>query len=75
MEATKALEFLRTHVPSRTIAGVMSKRVIAVSLKMTPEDAALLKKAAARLWPEAPITRSSYVLALAKLGAQAVLKK
>jgi hypothetical protein len=53
----------------------MSKRVIAVSLKMTPEDAALLKKAAARLWPEAPITRSSYVLALAKLGAQAVLKK
>jgi hypothetical protein len=51
------------------------KRVVAVSVKMSQEDAALLKKAAAHLWPGAPVTRSSYVLALAKLGAENALKK
>jgi hypothetical protein len=50
------------------------KSVVAVSVKMTPEDAVLLKKAAAHLWPGAPVTRSSYVLALAKLGAETALR-
>jgi|HubBroStandDraft_1064217.scaffolds.fasta_scaffold1142076_1 uncharacterized protein (DUF1778 family) len=50
------------------------KRVVAVSVKMTPEDAAMLKKAASHLWPGAPVTRSSYVLELAKRGAEAVLR-
>jgi hypothetical protein len=54
--------------------GRMSKRIVAVSVKMTPEDAALLKKAATHLWPGAPVTRSSYVLALAKLGAETALR-
>jgi hypothetical protein len=52
----------------------MAKRVVTMSLKMTHEDAALLEKAAEHLWPGAPITRSSAVLALAKIGAESVLK-
>jgi hypothetical protein len=51
------------------------KRTVAVSVKMTGEDAALLKRAKEKMWGNAPVTRSSYVLALAKLGAEAVLKK
>jgi hypothetical protein len=51
------------------------KRIVAVSVKMTQEDAALLKRAKDKLWPGAPVTRSSYVLALAKLGAETALKK
>jgi len=51
------------------------KRTLAVSVKMSPEDAALLHKAAMHLWPGAPITRSSYVLALAKLGAETALAR
>jgi uncharacterized protein (DUF1778 family) len=54
--------------------GRMSKRNLAVSVKMTPEDAALLKKAAMHLWPDAPITRSSYVLAFALRGAKDALR-
>ncbi len=42
------------------IGRMTGKRVVAVSVKMTPEDAALLKKAANALWPGAPVTRSSY---------------
>ena len=51
----------------------MSKRTVTMSLKMTSEDAELLEKAAATLWPGAPITKSSAVLALAKIGAESVL--
>ena len=50
------------------------KRVVAVSVKMTPEDDALLKKAAAHLWHDAPLTRSTIVLELAKRGAEAALR-
>lgn len=51
------------------------KRIISVTFKATAEDVALFKKAAAALWPDAPITRSSYVLALARLGAEAALER
>jgi len=54
--------------------GDMAKRTVTVSLKMTSEDAARLEKAAETLWPGAPVTRSSYVLALALRGADSVLK-
>src|SRR3984885_13367121 len=37
----------------------MTKRSMAVSVKMTPEDFALMKKAAAHLWPGAPLTHST----------------
>jgi len=53
----------------------MTKRSVAVSVKMTPEDFNLLKKAAAHLWPGAPLTHSTLVLALAKIGAETVLRR
>ena len=69
------LEFLRTRDTRRIMGRMVAKRTLAVSVKMSPEDAALLKKAAAHLWPGAPVTRSSYVLALAKMGAEAALAR
>lgn len=51
------------------------KRTVQVNVKMSPEDFALLKKAADLLWPDAVLTRSGVVLGLAKLGAKGVLKK
>ena len=51
------------------------KRTVTVSLKMTAEDAALMEKAAAKLWNDAPVTRSTAVLHLAKVGAELVLRK
>ncbi len=53
----------------------MNKRVIAVSVKMSEADWNYLKRAAAKLWPEAIISDSSLVLGLAKKGAATVLKK
>jgi len=53
----------------------MAKRSTAVSVKMTAEDFLLLKKAAAHLWPGAPLTASTLVLALAKIGAEHVLRR
>jgi hypothetical protein len=50
------------------------KRIISISVKATAEDAALFKRAAAALWPNAPITRSSYVLTLARMGAEHALR-
>ena len=49
------------------------KRIVSISVKATADDAQLFKKAA-NMWPGAPITRSSYVLALARMGAEHALK-
>jgi hypothetical protein len=50
------------------------KRTVTVSLKMTADDAALLERATAKLWNDAPVTRSTAVLHLARLGAESVLQ-
>jgi uncharacterized protein (DUF1778 family) len=50
------------------------KRTVQINVKMSPEDLALLKKAADVLWPDAVLTRSGIVLGLSKLGARNVLK-
>jgi hypothetical protein len=42
---------------------------------MSKEDLAVLMKAAAKIWAGAILTRSGIVLALAKIGAEKVLKK
>ena len=42
---------------------------------MSEEDFALLEKAAAAIWPKALLSRSSIVLGLAKIGAEAALKE
>jgi len=41
---------------------------------MTAEDAALLERATTALWNDAPVTRSTATLYLAKVGAESVLK-
>lgn len=53
----------------------MAKRTTSVTVKMTSEDYALLQKAADTVWPKALLTRSSIVLGLARIGAEAVLKE
>lgn len=42
-------------------------------MKMTDEDFRLLQKAAERRWPDAVITNSGIVLALAKIAARQTL--
>jgi len=51
------------------------KRTLSVTVKMSEEDLAQLMKAAAKKWEGAILTRSGIVLALAKIGADKVLKK
>lgn len=51
------------------------KRTVQVNVKMTEEDFRLLKRAAERRWPDAVITNSGIVLALAKIAARESLKK
>ena len=49
------------------------KRTIQVNVKMSEEDFALLKKAADKRWPDAVITNSGIVLALARIAARGIL--
>jgi hypothetical protein len=51
------------------------KRTVQVNVKMTETDFQLLQKAAERRWPDAVITNSGIVLALAKIAARETLKK
>ncbi len=49
------------------------KRTTQVNVKMTQEDFELLKKAAEKRWPDAVMTNSGIVLALAKIAARQTL--
>ncbi len=51
------------------------KRTVQVNVKMTQEDFELLQKAAEKRWPDAVITNSGIVLALAKIAARETVKK
>jgi hypothetical protein len=51
------------------------KRTVQVNVKMTQEDFDLLKRAAEKRWPDAVITNSGIVLALAKIAARQALGK
>ena len=51
------------------------KRTVQVNVKMSPEDFNLLKKAAAKKWPDAVMTNSGIVLGLAKISAKNVLHR
>jgi hypothetical protein len=51
------------------------KRTVQVNVKMSPEDFDLLKKAAEKRWPDAVMTNSGIVLALARIAAKDSLKK
>ncbi len=51
------------------------KRTVQVNVKMSQEDFDLLRKAADKRWPDAVMTNSGIVLALAKIAARATLQK
>jgi len=51
------------------------KRTVQVNVKMTEEDAELLKKAAEKRWPDAVMTNSGIVLAFARIAAREVLAR
>jgi hypothetical protein len=49
------------------------KRTTQVNVKMSEEDFALLRKAADKHWPDAVMTNSGIVLALARIAARDIL--
>ena len=49
------------------------KRTAQINVKMSPDDFNLLKKAAAKKWPDAIMTNSGIVLGLAKISAKEIL--
>ncbi len=51
------------------------KRTVQVNVKMTQEDFELLGKAAEKRWPDAVMTNSGIVLALAKIAARETIGK
>lgn len=51
------------------------KRTVQVNVKMTQDDFDLLKRAADKRWPDAVMTNSGIVLALAKIAARDTLAK
>ncbi len=51
------------------------KRTIQVNVKMTQEDFELMQKAAEKRWPDAVLTNSGIVLALAKIAAREIIQK
>jgi uncharacterized protein (DUF1778 family) len=53
----------------------MKKRTLQINSRLSPEDLALLKKAAEKLWPGMPISNSTLLLTLARLKAEEILKK
>jgi hypothetical protein len=51
------------------------KRTVQVNVKMTEDDFRLLRKAAEKRWPDAVMTNSGIVLALAKIAARDRFRK
>jgi hypothetical protein len=51
------------------------KRTTQVNVKMNEEDFALLRKAADKRWPDAIMTNSAILLALARISARQILNK
>jgi uncharacterized protein (DUF1778 family) len=53
----------------------MKKRTLQINCRISPEDLALLRKAAEKLWPGMPITNSTLLLTLARLKAQEIIEE
>jgi uncharacterized protein (DUF1778 family) len=51
------------------------KRTVQVNVKMTQEDFDLLTRAAKKRWPDAVMTNSGIMLALARIAARETLSK
>jgi uncharacterized protein (DUF1778 family) len=46
------------------------KRTVQVNVRLSEDDFELIRKAAAKLWPEAVLSNSGIVLGLARLAAK-----
>lgn len=64
---------LRSNGKSKIQDGM--KRTVQVNVKMTEADFQLLQKAAEKRWPDAVMTNSGIVLALARIAARETLGK
>jgi hypothetical protein len=62
-------------VQSRFLDTGIMKRTVQVNVKMTEEDFKMLQKAAEKRWPDAVMTNSGIVLALARIAARDTLGK
>lgn len=51
------------------------KRTVQVNVKMSQDDFDLLRRAAQKRWPDAVMTNSGIVLALAKIAAKQTLQR
>jgi hypothetical protein len=51
------------------------RRTAQVNVKMSEDDFALLQKAAEKRWPDAIMTNSAILLALARISARQILGK
>jgi hypothetical protein len=51
------------------------KRTVQVNVKMTQDDFEFLRKAAEKKWPDAVMTNSGIVLALARIAARQIVTK
>jgi uncharacterized protein (DUF1778 family) len=50
------------------------KRTVQVNVRLSEEDFVLIRKAAAKLWPDAVLSNSGIVLGLARLAAKQTLE-
>jgi hypothetical protein len=54
--------------------GDTAKRSVQVNVRLSEQDFALIKKAAAKLWPNAVLSNSGILLGLARLAASTALE-
>jgi len=50
------------------------KRTVQVNVRLSEDDFELIRKAAAKLWPDAVLSNSGIVLGLARLAAKQTLE-
>ncbi len=50
------------------------KRTVQINVRLSDDDFELIRKAAAKLWPDAVLSNSSIVLGLARLAAKQALE-
>jgi hypothetical protein len=74
-ERTTSKTILQRFLRDSRRAVEHSERMEQINVKMTQEDFQMLKKAADRRWPDAVITNSGIVFALAKIAARQTLAK
>jgi hypothetical protein len=74
LDSIHRLDILQNTDSKGTMVSRMGKRTTSVTVKMSEQDFELMNKAAETIWPGAPLTKSSIILGLARMGAEAVLK-